>query len=99
MEVLKAERDICKRLEEEKDKARKWLSEVQKQVEEETIKEQEALKESFEASMQSARAQAVIKAQAIVQDAEELAKRLRVLDDSLLTEIVRRRIAVILPHI
>ncbi len=96
-QVIEAEKEIQRCLEQEKAKAREWLERVNRETEEGFRIEQSKIKESLDRSLSEAAKQAEAQAGAVVKQTAEAAERLRQLKKEILIGIVNRRISRILP--
>lgn len=96
--VIAVEKEIQARIDDERARAGAWLETARAEAEEACRREselrREALKISFENSMEEARARALT----IVREAEEDAAGLLALEDEVLRGIVARRLPLILPE-
>ena len=96
-QVIEAEKKIQQCLDLEKIKARQWLERVKKECEEEFIREEKNIKESLERSAAEAAREAGVKASGAVSRATDDAERLGRLQPEVLSKIVAKQIAGILP--
>ncbi len=96
-QVIEAEKEIQRCLDREKIKSREWLESVQKECEEEYVREERSIRESLERSMTEAAAEAATQAEAIVSRAGFQTERLGQLPDETLSRIVKKQIGRILP--
>ncbi len=95
--ILKTEREIQARLEEETSKARAWLDQERAKSEQELAEEEERLRSAAALAAAGRRDAAERRAAAIIEDARRRAAGLLALSDEQLRSIVRRRLPRILP--
>lgn len=96
-QVIEAEKEIQHCIDREKIKAREWLERVKKECEEEFIREEKNIKESLERSTAEAAREAGGNAAGTVSRATADAERLGRLQAEVLSRIVAKQIAVVLP--
>jgi len=95
--VMDAEGEISRRLQEERERIRKWLDEVRTETEEYVERESRRLRAELEASVMEALDAAREAAARKKAEAAARAEGLRRLDDGKLREIAARRVAGLLP--
>jgi len=97
-QVIEVEKEIQHCLEQEKAAAREWLESVKKECEEDYIREGKNSKDSLERSIVSVAGEAEKKAAEVVSRAVAATERLKGLDDAVLSRVVAKRIAKLLPE-
>jgi hypothetical protein len=96
-QVIEAEKEIQQCIDREKIKAREWFERVKKECEEEFVREDKNIKESLERSTAEAAREAGDKAAGTVSRATADAERLGRLQTKVLSKLVAKQIAGILP--
>ncbi len=96
-QVIEAEKEIQKCIESEQLKAREWLDGVKKECDESFLREEKKIRESLEQELDHAAGQAEAEAAGIVSQAASAAERLGNIKKEILSAIIQRHIARILP--
>jgi vacuolar-type H+-ATPase subunit H len=96
-EVIKVEKEIQARLEAEGEKARQWVEQVKREMEEKALRAEEGFRELLENRIQEARAEADRKASEILNDANSKAEKIENLSDETLKSLITRHISRVLP--
>lgn len=97
-EVIEAEREIQKRLEDEKLKAGEWIEGVKRGAGIEVIREEGRLEESLDSALKNARAEAERKVAEIIAHAGANAERLSKISEDESKGIIKKHLIRILPH-
>lgn len=95
-EVIEAEREIVRALDQEKAKIQEWLEQNRKKAAADADRAEEDLRASYEQALADADREAEKNAQAIVKEADERAARVRGLDEEELKRIVGKHIHKVL---
>ncbi len=96
-QVIEAEKEIQKCIENEKLKAREWVDGVTKECDESFLREEKKIREYLQKELDHAAGQAEAEAAGIVSQAEGAAQRLKTVKKEILSAIIQRHIARILP--
>lgn len=96
-EVIEVEKEIQKRLDEEKVKAREWLEQTRREFEEEFAQAEKDLAETLQRSLEEAKKDAELKADETVKQATLTAERLAAIKNDILLGIVSRHLNKLLP--
>lgn len=97
-EVISVEKDIQGRLAAERELAAQVLAGAENAVMEEMTRAEQELKTSYEKSLQEANLLAGQKARQLIEASEELAEKLRKLDEETIRKILSRHIGQLLPQ-
>jgi len=94
--VISVEKEIQVRLGAERGLAREWVEEVKREAENDFVREESLLRDSWARAAAQARAEAEARARVIVAKAEGTADLILNLDDDILRSMVMRRLGMIL---
>ena len=97
--VIEVETEIKRRLETEGKKAGEWLEKEKKDIEEETVREENRLKQDFQGSLETKRRDAEKTALEILNAARSRAGRLENITDEALKGIISKYIIRIVPGV
>jgi len=95
--VIEVEAEIKRRLEAERKKAGEWLGKEKKDIEEEAVREENRLRQDFQAALETKRRDAEKKALEILHAARSRADRLENITDEALRGIISKYIIRIIP--
>ena len=97
-EIIKVEKEIHEKIKAEERKAREHIENVRKETEIYVAGEEKRLKDELNQTIESAREEAVKKAEKMVANAAALAAQIKGLDNSSLEKIFLKHIDKILPE-
>lgn len=96
--IIEVEKEILKKINAEELRSRESIEKVRKEVESYVAEEEKSLEETLNTTLETARKDAVKKAEEIVADAAVRAKEIEGLTDSVLTKILLEKMSRILPE-